>query len=206
MDLYSIISKIKNFYKRKNIYAENILYSKTFYGGRKKACAALSRITTSFDVILFLIRNGYFLEPCTIMRQCLEQLAWILYVNQFTEENYKQKEPQSCISNMKTHYKWVGSLYGRLSKYSHLTEDVQYLYFLSNNKIVIKSINRSFNILKYFVDILYLYHNIFQTFIINTFENQMEQKDIYEVFDLEAQEIKKIKSLIETKLKKINDI
>jgi len=175
-EFYSLISKIKYFYQERSDEVEKELSNTIFIGGKKKAIAALTRIINSFNVILFLLRNGYYIESCTIMRQCLEQLAWVLYVNQFSDDNYILKDPQSCIKYLKKHSRKAGKLYGFLSKIAHLTEDIQDIYFLSDEKkIVFTSIQLSVQFLPITLDIVFLFCEILLFFVNSNINNYCEK-------------------------------
>ena len=57
-EFYYLISKIKYFYQERSNEVEKELSNTNFTGGKKKAIAALTKITNSFNIILFLLRNG----------------------------------------------------------------------------------------------------------------------------------------------------
>jgi hypothetical protein len=84
------------------------------------------RLLSSFRAARYLINWGFFLEPLTILRSSLEQLAWCYAVGKkFNRLQFDNPQPSKCIPIFKGRYPAAGLLYGALSRFSHLEFEAQ---------------------------------------------------------------------------------
>jgi hypothetical protein len=96
----------------------------------------LLRLLASLRAARLLINWGYFLEPLTILRTGLEQLAWCHRVGTtFDVRLLDHPRPSKCIGVFQERYPAAGLLYGTLSVYSHFEFDAQKHFVASVNGI-----------------------------------------------------------------------
>jgi hypothetical protein len=86
----------------------------------------LLRVLSSFKAVRYLINWGFFSEPLTILRSCLEQLAWCHVIgSRFDPRQLENPQPSKCISVFRNRFLAAGHLYGALSTYSHMEFEAQ---------------------------------------------------------------------------------
>jgi hypothetical protein len=130
-------------------------------GGLSKGLGAFTRLRASFDICLFLIRNGYFIESAMIERQILEQIAWINYVQEYDTDDCMNIDASKTIKKLKDTFKDAGLLYGKLSKVLHFDINVLDNYYedkddgryiiLTSSKKSYKNLDNLFILIKYYI-------------------------------------------------------
>jgi hypothetical protein len=93
----------------------------------------MTRLLSSFKAARYLMNWGFFSEPLTILRSSLEQLAWCYSVGvTFDERQLADPQPSKCIGPFRARFQAAGSLYGALSRFSHMEFEAQ-KHFIARN-------------------------------------------------------------------------
>jgi hypothetical protein len=96
----------------------------------------MMRLLSSIKAARYLINWGFFSEPLTILRSCLEQLAWCYSVGVKLDENQLSRpQPSKCIASFRTRFPAAGNLYGTLSRFSHMEFEAQKHFVARSDRI-----------------------------------------------------------------------
>lgn len=80
----------------------------------------LMRFPITVQAITTLAHRGMLFEPIAILRNGIEQLAWIYAVHEMTDiEKIMALSASRCMSGLKKVYPTAGRIYGHLSRYAH---------------------------------------------------------------------------------------
>lgn len=92
--------------------------------GRVAAGAALLRLKTSFRSAGFLLQLGHIYEAYALQRMILEQTAWAYSIHRLPHEKVLSTSVTKSITVLNKLLPWVGSSYGMLSDYTHISPRV----------------------------------------------------------------------------------
>ncbi|MCD9030104.1 hypothetical protein LDO26_18120 [Luteimonas sp. BDR2-5] len=104
------------------------------YLGLFAAESALLRLSVSFEYASFLLMQGAVYESASVMRLCLEQIAWSYDVYLLDNETLFEKNPTRSVSKIKELDIHAGKLYSLLSNYTHIQPKLQRDYLDFSDK------------------------------------------------------------------------
>lgn len=90
--------------------------------------SALLRLSMSFKYAAFLLMQGATYESSSVLRLCLEQIAWAYDVHLLDDDRLFDKNPTKSISRIKEIDPSAGRIYSLLSDYTHLHPKLQRTY------------------------------------------------------------------------------
>lgn len=88
--------------------------------GHYLAGASLIRLNSAFYWATIVAAHGHRFECQPLVRQVVEQLAWVMTVTRSDDEATIGTNPQSCIRTLKSFFPGAGKFYGKLSEQSHI--------------------------------------------------------------------------------------
>jgi len=104
------------------------------------------RLKSSFNASRVLIKQGFYFETYSLIRQMLEQIAFAFNIHD--KVSYDEFiSPTKCISSLKDFYPYSGKFYGLLSSKTHIDKSQfeKYFYIDNNNEgqIILQSLEYS---------------------------------------------------------------
>lgn len=117
---------------------------------------SLTRTENSYQIVLFLIRLGYYFEANTIIRQIFEQFSYVINICDLSDEEYREirkskrrTEKELSVTNINKLKNLIidikiGRFYSRLSKMAHIDiKEVQKIVEYDHDIERVMVINRS---------------------------------------------------------------
>jgi hypothetical protein len=123
------------------------------------------RLKSSFDASRVLIKQGFYFETYSLIRQMLEQIAFAY--NIYGKNNYDEFiSPTKCISSLKDFYPYSGKFYGLLSSKTHIDKtQIEKFFYVDENQegqIILQSLQYSIETAIDLLIILDLYCCVFE--------------------------------------------
>lgn len=123
------------------------------------------RLKSSFNASRVLIKQGFYFETYSLIRQMLEQIAFAF--NIYNKNNYDEFiSPTKCISSLKDFYPYSGKFYGILSSKTHIDKSqIERYFYIDENKegqIILQSLEYSMETALDLLIILDLYCCVFE--------------------------------------------
>lgn len=123
------------------------------------------RLKSSFDASRVLIKQGFYFETYSLIRQMLEQIAFAY--NIYEKNSYEDFiSPTKCISSLKDFYPYSGKFYGVLSSKTHIDKSqIERYFYIDENKegqIILQSLEFSMETALDLLIILDLYCCVFE--------------------------------------------
>lgn len=104
------------------------------------------RLISSFDASRNLIKQGFYFETYSLIRQMLEQIAFAYNIS--GKDNFEEFiSPTKCISSLKDFYPYSGKFYGLLSSKTHIDKSqIERFFYVDENgegQIILRSLQYS---------------------------------------------------------------
>lgn len=161
------VDEILLFQKRTYEKYEQILRSFDFNDDSEilSTCGLIfKRMDSSFSAVRSLIKQGYYFETLSLMRQMFEQLSFAYSI--FHKTSHNEFESPTNISLLKTFWPSAGKLYGVLSSQTHIDKNQFKKYYIldeeNKGQVVLRSLEYSLETSIDFISIIDLYACVFE--------------------------------------------
>ncbi|MCF6133548.1 hypothetical protein [Flavobacterium wongokense] len=122
------------------------------------------RLDGSFSAVRSLIKQGFYFETLSLIRQMLEQLSFAYSV--FHKTTYNEFESPTNVNLLKTFWPLAGKLYGELSSKAHIDKTQIKKYFVLDKEekglVLVRSLEYSLETSLDLILILDLYCCVFE--------------------------------------------
>ena len=122
--------------------------------------SALLRLSMSFKYAAFLLMQGATYESSSVLRLCLEQIAWAYDVHLLDDDSLFDKSPTKSISKIKEIDPSSGRIYSLLSDYTHVHPKLQRTYLdfsLEYASVIYRDYDAALKLCDLYVKIVDLY-------------------------------------------------
>jgi hypothetical protein len=81
---------------------------------------AIKRLVVTYKMSFQCLKQGFWLEASTLVKQIMEQISWVYKIRSLDYESLQKVLPSKCISDCKEIFPGIGKMYGVLNHEAHI--------------------------------------------------------------------------------------